>query len=65
MPSGSDFASVLKGLHQTISEPRTNMNMHFIGSLIIEHAMFNESKVSQAVPLRSRLRILGTDQVKY
>jgi len=41
------------------------MNMHFIGSLIIEHAMFNESKVSQAVPLRSRLRILGTDQVKY
>jgi len=55
MPAGSDFTSVLKGqISNDISvEKLGNMNMNVIGSLIIEYPMFNDSIVSQPIPLRS------------
>lgn len=66
MPAGNDFASVLKGKVSNdicVEKLGTNMNMSMIGSLIIEHPMFNDSIVSQPIPLRSRLRILCSGQI--
>lgn len=65
MPAGSDFTSVLKGqISNDISvEKLGNMNMNVIGSLIIEYPMFNDSIVSQPIPLRSWLRILYAGRI--
>jgi hypothetical protein len=69
-PLGSDLASVLCGPEKKVTVMVYICDQFWVSAmdepklLVIKYAMFNDSEMSQAVPLRTRLGVLSLSELK-